>query len=97
MHGRNYTIVWSEPIFFLKDTKPSILAISWHLFPNSVIITFYELIFVFSTFPRKREYFGIRVRKKCTKLTSEELNPVELMSLATLQDNSIRSWAQLYC
>jgi len=39
----------------LKDAKSSILAISWHLFPNSVIVTFYDLIFVFSTLQGKRE------------------------------------------
>jgi len=53
----------------LKEPKPSILAISWHLFPSSVIIAFYDLIFVFSTLPDKREYFEIHVHKKCTKRT----------------------------
>ena len=81
----------------LKDAKSSILAISWHLFPSSVIITFYDLIFVFSTLPGKREYFEIHVHKKCTKLTQEKLKAIALMYLVTLKKNSIRSWAQLYC
>jgi len=81
----------------LKDAKSLILAISWHLFPSSVIITFYDLIFVISTLPGKREYFEIHLHKKCTKLTPEELKAIALMSLVTLKKNSIRSWAQIYC
>jgi hypothetical protein len=56
-----------------RDAKSSILGISWHFFPSSVIVTFYDLIFVFYTLPVKREYFKIHVHKKCTKLTPEEL------------------------
>ena len=55
----------------LNDAKSSILAISWHLFPSSVIIAFYDSIFVFSTLQGKREYIAINVHKKCTKLTPE--------------------------
>ena len=66
-------------------------------FPSSVIITVYDLIFVFSTLPDKREYFEIHVHKKCTKLTPDELKVIALMSLVTFQKNSIWSWAQLYC
>jgi hypothetical protein len=77
----------------LKYAKSSILAISWHLFPSSVIKTFYDLICVFSTLPGKRGYFEIHVQKKCTKLTPEELITVALMSLVTLKKNYIRSWA----
>ena len=58
-------------------------------FPSSVIITVYDLIFVFSTLPDKREYFEIHVHKKCTKLTPDELKAIVLMSLVTLQKNSI--------
>jgi hypothetical protein len=71
----------------LKDAKSSILDISWHLFPGSGIF-FYDLIFVFSTLPGKWEYFE---DKKCTKLTPEELKAIALMSLVTLEKNSIRS------
>ena len=81
----------------LKDAKSSILAISWHLLPSSVIITFYDLIFVISTLPGKREYFEIHLHKKCTKLTPEDLKAIVLMSLVTLKKNSIQSWAQIYC
>ena len=81
----------------LKDAKSSILAISWHLFLSSVIITFYDLIFVISTLPGKREYFEIHLHKKCTKLTPEELKAIVLMSLVTLKTNSIQSWAKIYC
>ena len=81
----------------LKDAKSWILAISWHFFTSSVIITFYDLIFLFSTLPGKREYFEIHLHKKCTKLTPEKLKAIALMSLVTLKKNSIRSWAHLYC
>ena len=81
----------------LKDAKSLILAVSWHLFPSSVIIIFYDLIFVFSTLQGKREYFKIHVHRKCTKLTPEELKANALMSLVTLKKNFIQSWAQLYC
>jgi hypothetical protein len=64
-------------------------AICWHLFPSSVIKTFYDLIFVFSTLQGKREYIAINVHKKCTKLTPEELKAITLMSLVTLKKNSI--------
>jgi len=50
----------------LKDAKSSILAA---YFPSSVIITFYDLMLVFSTLPGKTEYFEIHVHKKRTKLT----------------------------
>ena len=73
----------------LKDAKSSILAICWHLFPSSVITTFYDLIFVFSTLQGKREYIAINVHKKCTKLTPEELKAIALMSLVTLNNNYI--------
>jgi len=74
----------------LKDAKSSILGISWHFFPSSVIIiTFYDLIFVFSTLQGKREYFAINVHKKYTKLTPEELKAIALMSLVTLNNNYI--------
>jgi hypothetical protein len=59
--------------------------------------TFYDLIFVFSTLPGKKEYFEIHVHKKCTKLTPEELKAIALMYLVTLMKNVILSWAQLYC
>jgi hypothetical protein len=81
----------------LKDAKSSILAISWHLFPSSVIITLYDLIFAISTLPGKREYFETHLHKKCTNLTPEELKAIALMSLVILKKNSIRSWAQIYC
>jgi hypothetical protein len=61
------------------------MALFLHRFPSSVIITFYDLIFVFSTLPGKREYFEIHVHKKCTKLTPEELMAIALMSLVTLK------------
>ena len=93
--------VWRPPktpgISDLKDTKSSILAISWHLFPSSVIRTCYDFIFVFFTLPGKREYFEIHVHKKWTKPTPEELKAIALMSAVTLKKNSIRSWVQLYC
>ena len=73
----------------LKDAKSSISAIFWHLFPSSVIITFYDLIFAFSTLQGKREYIAINVHKKYTKLTPEELKAIELMSLVTLNKNYI--------
>ena len=66
-------------------------------FPSSVIITFYDLIFVFSTLPGKREYFKIHVHKKFTKLTPEKLKAIALMYLVTLKKNFILSWTQLYC
>ena len=47
----------------LKDAKSWNLTIYLHLFPSSVIITFYDLIFVSSTLPDKREYFEIHVHK----------------------------------
>jgi len=65
----------------LKDAKSSILDIPWHLFPSSVIIAFYDSIFIFSTLPGKREYFEIHVHKKCNKPTSEELKAIALKYL----------------
>jgi hypothetical protein len=65
------------------------------LLPSSVIITFYDLIFVISTLPGKREYFEIHLHKKCTKLTPEDLKAIVLMSLVTLKKNSIRSSRRL--
>jgi hypothetical protein len=73
----------------LKDAQSSILAISWHLFPSSVIITFYDLIFVFPTLQGNIEYIAINVHNKCIKLTPEELKAIALMSLVTLNMNSI--------
>jgi hypothetical protein len=81
----------------LKEAISSILAIFWHLFPSSVIITFYDLIFVFSTLPDKREYFEIHVHKKCTKLTPVLRIKSNCINVSGTKKNSIRSWAQLYC
>jgi len=53
------------------------------------IVTFYDLIFVFSSLPGKREYFEIHLQKKCTKLTPEELKAIALMSLVTLKKKAI--------
>jgi hypothetical protein len=53
---------------------------SLRIVPRSVITTFFDLIFVFSTLPSKREYIAINVHKKCTKLTPEKLKVIALMS-----------------
>jgi hypothetical protein len=54
-----------------------------------VIITFYDLIFVISTLPGKREDSEIHLHKKCTKLTPEELKAIALMSLGAHKKNYI--------
>jgi hypothetical protein len=58
-------------LYYLYYEDISIGIISWHLFPSSVNISFYDSIFVFTTLQGKREYTAINVHKKCTKLTPE--------------------------